>query len=197
MRKTSFGLGLAGTIVAFVIAFIMLAVAIVVTVVGNVGFDKMEFYMGEDELYFDKDEGEFDFDVNSEVRYYDEDGNELFFDMDDKEMPFDKDGYMDHMAKGFGRRFGGNMSGMPRIMLRLISGWLWFAAAALFVAGALGIIGTVITRRKKSTAAGVLLLVSAVLSVFSIYGLYASSLLIPSGILAFIKDKSEKEEPQA
>ncbi len=181
MRKTSFGLGLAGSIIALVIALIMLAVAITVTVVSSVDFDMMGTHMDENELYFDKDDKELEFDEGN-------DGKGMHSRMRDS---------MGKMGMRFNGRFDGDFGGMPRMMLGLLTGWLWFATAAMLVAGALGIVGTVITRRKKSTAAGVLLLVAAVLSIFSLYGLYASSLLIPSGVLAFIKDKSEKEEVKA
>ena len=188
MRKTSFGLGLAGTIIALVIALIMLAVAITVTVVSNFDFDKMGTHMDENELYFDKDDKELEFDEDSE---------ELYFDKDGKGMHSRMRNSMGKMGMRFNGRFDGDFGGMQRMMLNMLTGWLWFATAAMLIAGALGIVGTVITRRKKSTAAGVLLLVAAVLSIFSLYGLYASSLLIPSGVLAFIKDKSEKEEDKA
>lgn len=176
MRKTSFGLGLAGTIITFVIALIMLTVAIAVTVISNVDFDKVGTHMDEIELYFDKDD---------EGLYFDKDGKGIDFDMDD---------FRGKIGMRFAGRFNGDFEGMPRIMLRLLSGWLWFATTVMLVAGALGVIGTVITRRRKSTAAGVLLLVAAVLSLSSFI---ASGLLISSGVLAFIKDKNEKEEVKA
>lgn len=176
MRKISFGLGLAGTIITLVIALIMLTVAIAVTVISNVDFDKFGTHTDEMELYFDKYDKDWEFDEDSEKLY------------------FDKDDFRGHMGTRFTGRLNGDFDGMPRLMLGFLSGWLWFATAVMLVAGALGVVGTVITRRRKSTAAGVLLLVAAVLSLSSFI---ASGLLISSGVLAFIKDKSEKEEVKA
>jgi len=169
MRKTSFGLGLAGSIVAFVIAGIMLIFAIGFTVVSYFDWDHMDSMMDDVEITID--------------------GEEYTFDMDDDEFMFD-------MNKGFRGEFRGGFRGFPNMFARVLSGWLWFAVAALVVGGVLGIIGTVITKKRRSVAAGVLLLVSAVLCAFSLYGMSASALLIPSGVLAFNKDKNEQNEAQ-
>ncbi len=163
MRKTSFGLGLAGSILAFVIAGIMLIFAVGFTVVSNVDWD--------------------DVDVS----------------IDDVDITIDSDDFNLHMddIDGIGGRMGGNFGVIPGGMFEFIGGLLWFAVAALIVGGVLGIIGTVITKRRRSVAAGVLLLIAAVLCAFSLYGMSASALLIPSGILALIKDKNEKIEIEA
>ncbi|MBT7122724.1 MAG: DUF4064 domain-containing protein, partial [Clostridia bacterium] len=167
MRKTSFGLGLAGSILAFVIAGIMLIFAIGLTVMNHVDWDDMGSHMDDVEITID--------------------GEKFEFDMDDDEFVFEGN-------KGFRGEMRGGFRGFPNMFARVLSGWLWFAVAALIVGGVLGIIGTVITKKRRSVAAGVLLLVSAVLCAFSLYGMSASALLIPSGVLALIKDKNEKRE---
>lgn len=161
MRKTSFGLGLAGSILAFVIAGIMLIFAVGFTVVSSVEWSGTDSMMDDMEIAID--------------------GEEFDFDMDD----------FDGRMSG---RLGGDFGDMPGSILNFVGGWLWFAVAALIVGGVLGIIGTVITKRRRSVAAGVLLLIAAVLCAFSLYGTSASALLIPSGVLAFIKDKNEHIE---
>lgn len=159
MRKTSFGLGLAGSILAFVIAGIMLIFAVGFTAFSSVDWSDVDVSLDDVDITID--------------------GEEFTVSIDDL------DNHMD-------RRMGGNFGSMPGRMFGFIGGWLWFAVAALVVGGVLGIIGTVITKRRRSVPAGVLFLIAAVLCAFSLYGMSASALLIPSGILALIKDKNEK-----
>jgi hypothetical protein len=173
MRKTSFGLGLAGSILAFVIAGIMLIFAIGLTVASSVNWGHMDSMMDDMDSMMD--------DVKITV-----DGEEFEFDMDDDKFMF-----------GMNKQFRGGFRGFPNMFARVLSGWLWFAFAALVIGGVLGIIGTAISKKRRSVAAGVLLLVSAVLCAFSLYGMSASALLIPSGVLALIKDKNEKDEEEA
>lgn len=158
MRKTSFGLGLAGSILALIIAVIMMFAALAVTVISDV--DWIEVESSQDDVKIT---------INDEEVHVDIDGD-------------------------FDGRLGGRYGGFPFSFIRLLGGWLWIAAAAAFIGGVLGIIGTVITRRKQSKLAGVLLIIAAVLCTISLYGFHATVLLIPSGILAFLKDKPKSAQ---
>lgn len=131
MRKTSFGLGLAATIIAFLIGIIMLFIGIGTTFLSDVDWDDS---------------------VNN---------------LDD---------------------------GFPNVFFGIISGWLIISSVCIISAGMLGIIGICISRKRQSVGAGVMLLIAAVLSVPSLYGFHAFALFVPAGILAFLKDKSEKEK---
>lgn len=138
MRKTSFGLGLAATIIAFVIALLMLL------------FGLSTFYMAE--LHWDESNNQDNYktsvlDDNSGFR------GDIFFDA--------------------------------------IGVWLIVSSICLFIAVTLGIIGICITIRRQSIAAGVMLLIAAILSIPSLYGFHAFALFVPAGVLAFIKNKKE------
>jgi hypothetical protein len=153
MRKTSFGLGLAGTIVAFVIGIIVLIFGIATTAVSNLDWD------------------------------------EITDDMSDIEITIEGEDFNMEMMGDYGV-FPGGMFGAVGI-------YLIIGAVGLIIAGILGIVGTVITRKKQSVAAGVLLIVAAVLSIISLWGLFATALFTPSGVLAFIKEKKAEPIPPA
>lgn len=172
MRKTSFGLGLAGTIVAFVIGAIMLIVALIFGVVSHVDWDYVSSDFDDIEVFID--DGDFALDIDDEDFSLNINDEDFYLDIDDE--------------------FRGEFGGFPNTFTRAIGGWLLFASIALLVSGVLGIIGIVITKKRRSVAAGILLLIAGVLSIFSLYGLHATALLIPSGVLAFMKDKNEQIE---
>ena len=153
MRKTSFGLGLAGTIVAFVIGIIVLIVGIATTAVSNLDWD------------------------------------EITEDMSDVEITIEGEDFNMDMMGDYGM-FPGSMFGA-------FGTYLIIGAIGLIIAGILGIVGTVITRKKQSVAAGVLLIIAAVLSIISLWGIIATALLVPAGVLAFIKDKNKEAIPPA
>lgn len=166
MRKTSFGLGLAGSILAFVIGISMLVVAIGFSVVSHVDW---------------------------ESNAYDFDDVDISIDAEDYSLEFDNDNFSFDLDNGFRTDF----SGIPNTFARVLGGWLLFASIALLISGVLGIIGSIISKKRRSVGAGIMLLIAGVLSIFSLYGLHAAALLIPSGVLAFFKDKNEKEKIEA
>ncbi len=151
MRKTSFGLGLAGTIIAFVIGVILLIVGAVSTAASYADWD------------------------------------EISENFDDVEITIDGDEYNVDIE--------GNYGNAPNVVFGAIGAWLIVGAVCLIIAGVLGIIGTVITRKHQSVAAGVLLIIASVLSIVSLWGLFATAFFIPAGVLAFIKDKNKQVAP--
>lgn len=146
MRKTSFGLGLAATIIAFVIALLMLL------------FGLSTFYMAE--IHWDES--------NNQDNY--------------------KTSVLDDNS---GFRADTDVDSFFNIFFDAIGVWLIVSSICLFIAVTLGIIGICITIRRQSIAAGVMLLIAAILSIPSLYGFHAFALFIPAGVLAFIKDKKE------
>lgn len=153
MRKTSFGLGLAATIIAFLIGVIMLFVGIGTSFLSDVDWDEA---------------------VN---------------DLDN----LDISGYEnDHVFRG-----DVDFDRFPNVFFGFIGGWLIVSSVCLIIAGTLGIIGICISRKRQSVGAGVMLLIAAILSLPSLYGFHAFALFIPAGVLAFLKDKSEKEKVDA
>ncbi len=193
MRKTSFGLGLAGTIIAFITALIMLVAAIGFSVFSSIDFDNFRF-MDKMGIEIEKDIDDLYFQEEGDSAYIENDGKKYCYQKDGEVYSFRMKDFEGQMGNRFFSRFDSDFGVMSKIMMRMLSGWLWFATAVMFVAGALGVVGTVITRRKKSTTAGVLLLVSALLSLSNIL---VAGLFIASGVLAFNKDKSEIEQEKA
>ena len=63
---------------------------------------------------------------------------------------------------------------------------------ALFISGILGIVGGAMTK-KKHVLAGVFMLISAVLSFITIWGILAGLLLLLGGIFALVKVKPKQE----
>lgn len=153
MRKTSFGLGLAATIIAFLIGVIMLFAGIGTTYLSDVDWD------------------------------------DTFNDLDDLDISVYEDDY--------GFRGNVDFDGFPNIFFGFISGWLIISSVCIIAAGILGIIGICISRKRQSVGAGVMLLIAAILSLPSLYGFHAFALFVPAGVLAFLKDKSEKEKVDA
>ncbi len=151
MRKTSFGLGLAGTIIAFVIGIIILILGLVSTAASYADWDEITENIDDIEITIDGEN--YDLDVE------------------------------------------GNYGGAPNAVFGAVGAWLLVGAVGLLISGVLGIIGTVITKKRKSTAAGVLLIIAAVLSIISLWGLFATAFFIPAGVLAFIKDKHKEAAP--
>ena len=151
MRKTSFGLGLAGTIIAFIIGVILLIAGAVSTAASYADWDEISENLDDIEITIDGDE----YNVDIEGTY----------------------------------------GGAPNVVFGAIGAWLIVGAVCLIVAGILGIIGTVITKKRQSVAAGVLLIIASVLSIVSLWGLFATAFFIPSGVLAFIKDKNKQVAP--
>lgn len=151
MRKTSFGLGLAGTIIAFLCGIIMLFAGIFTTSLRSVEWDEISDIDGLDiEVY----EDDFHFSANTNI--------------DDA-------------------------SDMVSWAVGLAGAYLIVAAICSIIAGILGIIGSVIAGKRKSVGAGIMLLIAAVLSIPSLWGLNATVLLIPAGILAFLNDKNKQQ----
>lgn len=147
MRKTSFGLGLAATIIAFIISLIMFFIGIGTSSLSSMDWDD---------------------------------------DLDDMDISVYEDDY--------GYRGDIDFNRASNIFFRFISGWLIVSSICLFIAGTLGIIGICISIKRQSVGAGVMLLIAAVLSIPSLYGLHATALFVPAGVLAFLKDKSENEQ---
>ena len=110
MRKTSFGLGLAGTIIAFVIGVILLIFGAVSTAASYADWDEISENLDDIEITIDGDE------YNVDIE--------------------------------------GNYGSAPNVVFGAIGAWLIVGAVCLIVAGILGIIGTVITRKRQSVAAG-------------------------------------------
>ena len=172
MRKTSFGLGLAGGILAILIAvLIAIAMALVSFAINTIS----SFDSG---------------DLNSLL-----DDVDISIENDDVDVEIS--GFLDevdiNVADYFEGYFADGFNVFSPSFLRMMSGWVWFIAIGMLVGGILAIIGASISKRRKSVLAGVFLIVAAVPCFFSIIGILAGLLLIPSGILAFIKSKEEKE----
>ena len=72
--------------------------------------------------------------------------------------------------------------------LSIIAGW------ALFVSATLGIVGGILAK-KKNVLAGILMIVGALLSIFTLVGILPGLLLIAGGILAIIKDPKKPAPP--
>ena len=163
MRKTSFGLGLAGTIIAFVIGVIVIIVGLVAAAASHLDWDK------------------------------------ITEEMEDVEITIEGEDYDFEMTGDYDIAPGG--------IVGAIGAFIIVGGVGLVVSGILGIIGSVITKKRKSTAAGVLLLIAAVLSIVAsimsiasiigMWGLNATAFFIPAGVLAFIKDKNKPVAPAA
>jgi predicted membrane protein len=74
---------------------------------------------------------------------------------------------------------------------------MWLLAVLLLICVVLAIIGAV-KLNKKGTVSGTLLVIAAVLSAMTIYGIIAAICFVISGIFAFVSDKrsilQDKEE---
>ena len=164
MRKTSFGLGLAGTITAFVIGIIMLFIGIF-----SAAFSHVEWESAE------KDLEDFEITINDEDVHVSTAGQDI------------------DISGGNGNSVRVIGGGFPNIIFGVIGIWLIASSICLILAGIFGIIGTCITKKRKSIGAGILLILAAIFSIPSLYGLHAFALFTPAGVLAFIKDKHEKD----
>lgn len=70
-----------------------------------------------------------------------------------------------------------------------VTAWLYVAGILSIVGGVLGIIGGAIVK-KKNIVSGVLLIIAAVLSCFTVIGIISGVVLALAAVFAFIKDKS-------
>lgn len=75
------------------------------------------------------------------------------------------------------------------------AGTLWLIGIAGIVGAVLGIVGGALAK-KQSVIAGILMLVAAIPSFFTGFGVIASVLFIVGGIFAFIPQKSPQDLPQ-
>lgn len=147
MRNTSFGLGLAATIIVFIVAIILIIVSVFFSAARHMdwkdvsdNFDDVEIIINNENYSIDIDNGNYN----------------------------------------------------PGMLFGLARGAILFVAGCNVIAGVLGIIGTCITKKKRSVAAGVMLIIAAVLSLP--WGFLAFALFIPAGILAFLEDKNKTQQ---
>lgn len=153
MRNTSFGLGLAATIIVFLVAVILIIVGAFFSVARHT--DWKDFADNFDDVRITVDNEDYSVDINNDFDF-------------------------NHNA--------------PRMVFGFAGGVLLFIAGCNLIAGVLGIIGICITKKRRSVAAGVMLIIAAVLSLP--WGFLAFALFIPAGILAFLEDKNKVQQIQ-
>ena len=112
---------------------------------------------------------DFDFNLNSE------DGFRMNYNDDFANFNMDIDGLP-------------NANAIARGAVNAVSFWMIAAGIAGLIGGILGIIGGAIIRKKR-IASGVMLVIAAVLSIFTGLGFLASIMLIIACIFAFIQEK--------
>lgn len=153
MRKTSFGLGLAATIIVFLVAIIIIVVGVFFAAARHTDWKDVADGFDDVKITIDNENYSVDFDNNFDFNY-----------------------------------------SAPRMVFGFASGVLLFIAGCNLIAGVLGIIGICITKKRRSVAAGVMLIIAAVLSLP--WGFLAFALFIPAGILAFLEDKNKVQQIQ-
>lgn len=151
MRKTSFGLGLAGTIIAFLVGVIMLLAGLLTTSLRQVEWDEISNL------------------------------NDIDIDVNDEDFHFSADTDLNQA------------SDVINIATGIAGAYLIISSTCAIIAGILGIVGICITKKRQNVGAGIMLLVAAILCIPSLWGLHATALFIPAGILAFLKDKHKQE----
>lgn len=84
------------------------------------------------------------------------------------------------------------MEDMPGVVQSAVSAVFIFPAICAAIAGVLGLVGGIIVK-KRNVAAGVLMIISAVLSLFSFFNVISMALFIVGAVFALMRDRSKQQ----
>lgn len=85
-----------------------------------------------------------------------------------------------------------SLAEVPGVVQNMVGTVLLVPAICALIAGVLGLIGGIIVK-KKNVAAGVLMIISAVLSLISFFNIISMALFIVGGVFALMRDRSKQQ----